>query len=161
MMKRTFCFLLALAALLALTACGGKTAWRSDVPVSALCEAVEKHLNAGNLAAMTASYVKDNMKMDTSLFADYTVKKNAYGANADEYGVFKAPDEKGVAAVKKAAEDYLKRYRETWMDEYMPEEKPKLTKAAVKVCGLYVIYVIVGDDVRQPILDDFENALKA
>ena len=44
MMKRTFCFLLALAALLALTACGGKTAWRSDVPVSRLCEAVEKHV---------------------------------------------------------------------------------------------------------------------
>ena len=160
-MKRICCFLLALAALLSLTACGGKTAWRSDVPVSALCEAVEKHLDGGSLAAMTESYVKGNMKMDTALFAEWTVKINAYGANVDEYGVFKARDEKGVAAVKQAAEDYLKLRRDTWMEEYMPEEKPKLTKAEVKVCGLYVIYAIVGDDVRKPILDDFEKALKA
>lgn len=161
MMKRTFCFLLALAALLSLAACGGKSAWRGDVPVSALCEAVEKHLDGGSLAAMTESYVKGNMKMDTSLFAEWTVKINAYGANIDEYGIFKAPDEAGVAAVRKAAEDYLQLRRDTWMEEYMPEEKPKLTQAAVKVCGLYVIYVIVAEDVRQPILDAFEAALKS
>ena len=36
---------------------------------------------------------------------DIRVKKiNAYGANVDEYGVFKAPDEAGVSAVKKAVE---------------------------------------------------------
>ena len=42
----------------------------------------------------------------------------------------------------------------------MPEEKPKLTQAEVKVCGLYVIYAIVSDDARGKILTDFENALK-
>lgn len=159
--KRICSFLLALAALLSLPACGGKAAWRSDVPVSALCQAVEKHLDGGSLAAMTESYVKGNMKMDTALFAEWTVKINAYGANIDEYGIFKAPDEAGVSAVKQAAEGYLQLRRDTWMEEYMPEEKPKLTQAAVKVCGLYVIYVIVSDDVRQPILDAFETALKA
>lgn len=160
-MKRIFCFLMVLAVVLSFAACGKKESWRSDVPVSKLCEAVEKHLDGGNLAAMTESYLQGNMKLDTSLFSEFTVKINAYGANVDEYGIFKAPDEAGAAAVKKAAEAYLQMRKDTWMEEYMPQEKPKLTKAAVKVCGLYVIYVIVGDDVRQPILDEFEKALKA
>ena len=159
-MKRSICILLCLAALLCLGACGKKAAWRTDVPLSTLAEAVEKHLDGGSLAAMQESYLKGAMKLDPAIFADWLVKINAYGANIDEYGIFKAPDEAGVAAVKQAAEDYLKLRRDTWMEEYMPEEKPKLTKAEVKVCGLYVIYAIVSDDARGKILTDFENALK-
>ncbi len=159
-MKRSICILLCLAALLCLGACGKKAAWRTDVPLSTLAEAVEKHLDGGSLAAMQESYLKGAMKLDPAIFADWLVKINAYGANIDEYGIFKAPDEAGVAAVKQAAEDYLKLRRDTWMEEYMPEEKPKLTQAEIKVCGLYVIYAIVSDDVRGKILTDFENALK-
>ena len=159
-MKKTICILLAIAALLCLASCGKKAAWRTDVPVSALAETVEKHLDGGSLATMQESYLKGAMKMDPAIFSEWVVKVNAYGANIDEYGIFKAPDEAGVAAVKQAAEDYLKLRRETWMEEYMPEEKPKLTQAEVKVCGLYVIYAIVSDDARPKILSDFENALK-
>ncbi len=160
-MKKSVCILLLLAALLSLGACGKKAAWRTDVPLDKLAEAVEQHLDGGSLAAMQESYLKGAMKMDTSLFSEWLVKINAYGANIDEYGIFKAPDEAGVAKVKQAAEDYLKLRRDTWMEEYMPEEKPKLTQAEVKVCGLYVIYAIVSDDVREPILSAFEAALKA
>ena len=159
-MKRSICILLCLAALLCLGACGKKAAWRTDVPLSTLAEAVEKHLDGGSLAAMQESYLKGAMKLDPAIFADWLVKINAYGANIDEYGIFKAPDEAGVATVKQAAEDYLKLRRDTWMEEYMPEEKPKLTQAEVKVCGLYVIYAIVSDDARGKIFTDFENALK-
>ena len=159
-MKRSICILLCLAALLCLGACGKKAAWRTDVPLSTLAEVVEKHLDGGSLAAMQESYLKGAMKLDPAIFADWLVKINAYGANIDEYGIFKAPDEAGVAKVKQAVEDYLKLRRDTWMEEYMPEEKPKLTQAEVKVCGLYVIYAIVSDDARGKIFTDFENALK-
>ena len=159
-MKKLIGILLILAALLTLGACGKKDEWRSDVPLSTLAAAVEKHLDGGSLAAMQESYLKGSMKLDPSLFSEWLVKINAYGANIDEYGIFKAPDEAGVAKVKQAAEDYLKLRRDTWMEEYMPEEKPKLTKAEVRVCGLYVIYAIVAEDVRGPILQDFEAALK-
>ena len=159
-MKRIVCILLILAALLSLGACGKKAAWRTDVPLTTLADAMEKHLDGGSLAAMQESYLKGIMKMDPAIFSEWLVKINAYGANIDEYGIFKAPDESGVAAVKQAAEDYLKLRRDSWMEEYMPEEKPKLTQAEVKVCGLYVIYAIVADDVRGPILTDCENALK-
>jgi hypothetical protein len=109
---------------------------------------------------MQESYLKGAMKLDPSIFSEWLVKINAYGANIDEYGIFKAPDEAGVAAVREAAEGYLKLRRDTWMEEYMPEEKPKLTQAEVKVCGLYVFYTIVSDDVRAQIASDLENALK-
>jgi hypothetical protein len=159
-MKKTACILLILAVLLALGACGKKDTWRTDVPLSSLAETVEKHLDAGSLAAMQESYLKGAMKLDPSIFSEWLVKINAYGANIDEYGIFKAPDEAGVAAVREAAEGYLKLRRDTWMEEYMPEEKPKLTQAEVKVCGLYVFYTIVSDDVRAQIASDLENALK-
>ncbi len=159
-MKKTACILLILAVLLALGACGKKDAWRTDVPLSSLAETVEKHLDAGSLAAMQESYLKGAMKLDPSIFSEWLVKINAYGANIDEYGIFKAPDEAGVAAVREAAEGYLKLRRDTWMEEYMPEEKPKLTQAEVRVCGLYVFYTIVSDDVRAQIASDLENALK-
>ena len=159
-MKKTACILLILAVLLALGACGKKETWRTDVPLSSLAETVEKHLDAGSLAAMQESYLKGAMKLDPSIFSEWLVKINAYGANIDEYGIFKAPDEAGVAAVREAAEGYLKLRRDTWMEEYMPEEKPKLTQAEVRVCGLYVFYTIVSDDVRAQIASDLENALK-
>ena len=83
-MKRSICILLCLAALLCLGACGKKAAWRTDVPLSTLAEAVEKHLDGGSLAAMQESYLKGAMKLDPAIFADWLVKINAYGANIDE-----------------------------------------------------------------------------
>ena len=44
------------------------------------------------------------MKMDVSGFAGWTVKINAYGANIDEYGVFRAADAAQAAEVKAAVE---------------------------------------------------------
>ncbi len=160
-MKRIISFLLLITLFLSLAACSQKAAYKDNVPMEDLAAAVEQYLDGGSLASMQESYLSGPMKLDTILFADFLVKINAYGANIDEYGIFKARDDAGVAAVKKAAEDYLQLRKDTWMEEYMPEEKPKLTQAAVKVCGLYVIYVIVADEVREPILSAFEAALKS
>ena len=63
-------------------------------------------------------------------------------------------------AVKDAIEGYLKLRRDTWMKEYMPEEKPKLDKAEVKVYGIYVLYVIADDDVREAVYQEVETLLK-
>ena len=160
-MRRTIALALVLCIGLLLSACGGKGTYRSDVSVETLAGAVEQSVDGSGLAVMTDAYVSGMMRMDTSLFEEYLVKISAYGSSIDEYGIFKAADEGGVNAVKAQAEAYLQLRRETWMEEYLPEEKPKLTQAVVKTCGQYVIYVILGDDARQKALDAFENALKA
>ena len=161
-MKRIFALLCLAAMLLTFAACTKEpaVAYRSDVSMADLSAAVEEHLDAASLAEMQESYLTGPMKLDTAIFADYVVKINAYGANIDEYGIFKAPDEAGVDAVKQAVEGYLQLRKDTWMEEYMPEEKPKLTQAEIRVAGQYVMYAIVADDVRSPILNAFENALK-
>jgi hypothetical protein len=147
-------------ALLFSASCAKKEAYRDDVSMAELSAAVEEGLDASGLAAMEESYLKGAMKLDTSLFADYVVKINAYGVNIDEYGIFKAKDEDSAASVKKAAEDYLKLRRDTWMDEYMPEEKPKLDSARVEARGLYVMYAILSDAQRDRAFESFESALK-
>jgi len=159
--KKTVVLITLLTIILLLAACGGKSSYRSDVSMTALSGAVEQYIDGSALAEMTESYVSGMMKMDTSLFEEYLVKISAYGSSIDEYGIFKAADEGGSDAVKAQVEAYLQFRRDTWMEEYLPEEKPKLTQAAVKTCGRYVIYVIMGDDARQNALDAFENELKA
>jgi len=159
-MKRIAVPFLLLAALLLFAACEKKNAYRSDVSVAALSEAVEQYVDGNGLAEMTEGYVSGMMHMDISLFEEYLVKISAYGSSIDEYGIFKSADEDSISAVKAQAEAYLQLRKDSWMEEYLPEEKPKLTQAAVKTCGRYVIYLILGDDARQSALDAFENALK-
>ena len=47
------------------------------------------------------------------------------------------------------------------MDEYMPEEKPKLENAEVKTVGNYVMYAILSDDGKKSAFGAFEKSLKA
>jgi len=160
-MKRLIACILLILTLVPLSACSKKTVYRNDVSLSALSAALEQYVDGSSLAAMEEGYLTRNMKLDTGLFQECLVKINAYGANIDEYGVFKVADESGAAAGVSAVEAYLQLRKDSWMEEYMPEEKPKLTQAAVKACGQYIVYVIVSDDVRQNMLTAFESALKS
>ncbi len=160
-MKKTTILILPILIVVLCTSCAKKTEYRSDVSMNDLAAAVETSLDSSSFTTMEEAYLKGAMKLDTSLFDAYIVKINAYGVNIDEYGIFKAPAEADVASVQKAVEDYLKLRLDTWMDEYMPEEKPKLEAARVKTCGLYVMYAILSDTERDAALTGFENALKA
>jgi len=163
-MKKFIALTLILAVLFSLCACSGssdtKVEYKTDVAVSDLSEQISAVNDSWNFIAMDENYIAGAMKIDVSGYADYVVNINAFGTNVDEYGIFKAKDEASVAAVKADAENYLKFRLDTWMEEYMPEEKPKLEKAEVKVCGLYVMYAIVDDTSRADAFTTFENALK-
>lgn len=161
MLKRKICLipLLALLLLFTLSACGDS--WREDASAEELAKTVSAFLDADSLAQMKESYLTGAMKLDTSLFADYYVAVNAKGVNIDEFGIFRAKDAAGTPAVEAAVRGYLQLRLDTWMNEYMPEEKPKLEKAEVKTCGLYVMYTIVSEDVRPKMVSAFESALKA
>ena len=78
----------------------------------------------------------------------------------DEYGVFKARDAENAKALKAEVEAYLKNRLETWMDEYMPEEKPKVENAECRVFGNYVTYAILSESDRAAAFKAIDAALK-
>ena len=159
--KRLLAALLLLCLCLSLSACGAK--YKDDVPIDKIVNIIDAYIGGSDLAEMNSGYLSGAMHMDPSIFAKYTVKLNAQGVNIDEYGIFRAPDAKSVDSVKDEIEDYLMFYREsktTGIKQYMPEEMPKLEKAEVKVYGIYVLYVIAADDVRENIYKDVEHLLK-
>lgn len=155
--KRVVAALLLLSLLLCLCACGAK--YRDDIPLNRITAVADARMG-GDMEEMTTGFVSGTMHLDPNSFGGYTVKINKKGINIDEYGVFRAPENGKASDVQDAIEGYLKLRRDTWMKEYMPEEKPKLDKAEVKVFGNYVLYVIADDDVRNNIYQDVEKLLK-
>lgn len=147
---------LAMAAVL-MCACGDT----KNVEVGDIAAAVDTALNkGGSLVAVDEAYIKGYMKMDVAEYEGFTVKINAYGANIDEYGVFRAKDGSQAREIKSAVEGYLQLRVDSWMDEYMPEEKPKLSSAEVKTNGNYVMYCILGDADKSAAFGAFDGALK-
>ena len=163
-MKKFIALTLILAALFTLCACssGGNDAveYKTDISAADLAAQVTALKDDWSFTAMNDSYISGAMKIDVSEYADYIVNMNSMGTNVDEFGIFKARDEASVTAVKEDAEEYLQFRLDTWMEEYMPEEKPKLENAEVKVCGLYVMYAILDDSTRADAFSAFESYLK-
>lgn len=142
-----------------LSACG-KSDVADDVPVEDIVQKVDEALgNDGTLVAVDADYIKGYMRMDVSDYAGYVVKINAFGANIDEYGIFKGADENQTRKIAKAVEDYLQMREDTWMVEYMPEEHPKLLAAEHKTLGNYVMYAILWEEEKATAFDAFTAAL--
>ena len=48
---------------------------------------------------------------------------------------------------------------DVWMEEYMPEEKPKLENATVKTMGRYVVYCILSDEAKDTVFTAVDNML--
>ena len=154
---RALALLLALAAFgCLLCACGGGKSVRSDVPAEDLAAAVDKAIGGEKYSTVDASYINGRLGIDLTKCAGYVVRLNV----VDEYGVFQAKDADGVKALEKEVQDYLANRLETWMDEYMPEEKPKVENAECRVFGNYVVYAILSDANRAAAFKAVDAALK-
>jgi hypothetical protein len=156
--KRCAAALLLLCMLLSLCACGAK--YKDDVALSKITGVIDPKLGVKDLKEMNSGYLSGAMRLDPASFASYAVKVNASGVSIDEYGLFRAPDKDSVSDVKDQLEGYLKLRRDSWMDGYMPEEKPKLEKAEIREYGIYVLYVIASDEAREEIFQAVEKLLK-
>ena len=153
-----------LAALLLLgllAGCGagsGKT-----VPVADLAGAVSTALGKADSMAESDGTFLGLTGADADKLGEYRILINRYGANIDEFGIFSSGDEKdslSAQKIKALVENYLARRLDIWMEEYMPEEKPKLENAEVRVKGDYVMYCILSDADKTTAFKAFENALR-
>lgn len=144
-----------------LCACGtASVSYASDVPVAELASAADGALGfAETLTEVPDDYIRGMMSIDPADFAEHTVKIRASGANIDEYGIFKTAEGASVSDTEAVAKAYLAMRLDIWMDEYMPEEKPKLEKASVRVMGDYVVYCILDEASKDAVFGAVEAAL--
>ncbi len=144
----------------AAVSCGKTASYSTDIAVAELAVAADAALPEGStMTAVPDDYIIGMMQIDVSAFEDYVVKIQASGINIDEYGIFKAPSEEAVDGIKDTVSDYLTMRLDTWMEEYMPEEKPKLQSATVKVMGQYVVYCILSEDTKTQVFSAVDNLL--
>lgn len=145
---------------LAAVSCSETVSYKSDIAVSELAAAADAALPEGSdMTAVPDDYIIGMMQIDVSAFEDHVVKIQASGINIDEYGIFKAPSEEAVSGIKDTVSNYLTMRLDTWMEEYMPEEKPKLQSATVKVMGRYVVYCILSEDAKTDVFGAVDNLL--
>lgn len=143
-----------------LAACGGGGSYRDDVSIGTLSDAVDAIIGADAMIEAPDNYIAGTMQMSVADYAGYCIKLNSMGVNIDEYGIFKGKDAKQAQEIKAAVESYLQFRKDSWMPEYMPQERPKLDSAEIKVAGNYVMYAILSDSARTEALAAFEGALK-
>lgn len=160
-MKKILPLACAVLALGLFAACGSSAKVKDDVAAADVSKAVVAALQADSFAAVSETYVTGVMKMEVASFKGYDVELNSKGENIDMFGVFQGSDEKQTAEIKKACEDYLQMRKDTWMPEYMPEERPKMDAAEVKVVGNYVMFAILSDSDKTAAFGAFEKALQA
>jgi len=150
---------LCLAAFCSLAACGSK-GLRTDVPALDIAECVAKAIGkTEGLTTVDESYVTGRLQVDVSRCEEYVVRINSFGTDVDEFGIFKAKDEDSAAAVAAEVQSYLDNRLATWMDEYMPEEKPKVENAEVRTAGVYVLYGILSDSARKAAFAALDEAI--
>ena len=160
MKKTTRVLPLLLAFALLLTACGKTAPVKDNVPVEEIAAEVLEELAArGDLTRMNDSYVNGVMAMDVADYSEYAVYVSAVGTNIDEFGVFKVSADLKSDEAAEQLRAYLQMREDTWMNQYTPEEHPKLEKAEVKVLGNYVMYVILSDAERKAALSAFAGEL--
>ncbi len=139
-MKKYIALILALITLLCLCACGGKDAASADPGFEAVAAAVNGAADSEIMMDVPDTYLQSTMKIDPEAYSDCCVKKSKVGTNINEYGVFRTDD---AEALQETLEAYVQALRDRWMDEYLPEEYPKLENAQVWVVGDYVMYEIL------------------
>lgn len=130
----------------------------ADIDIKEFAKQIADKRTDITFAQMNEGYIQGVMNFDIAKTADYVVYVDASGSTVDEFGVFKANDDAGKD-VEKMLDDYLKQRLDTWMDEYMPEEKPKVEKAEIKSKGNYYIYAILGDSDKEQTFSEFDTAL--
>lgn len=159
-MKKIIRLTALLLAVLGLCACGQAKSVKNNVPVEQIVAGILEELSAReDLTPMNDSYVGGVMGMDVSDYSEYAVYISAVGTNIDEFGVFKVSGDLKPEDAAQQLRDYLQMREDTWMNQYTPEERPKLQKAAVKTLGGYVMYAILSEPEQKAAFAAFEGAL--
>ena len=159
-MKKTALLLALVLILSLLSACGGDSGSTpaetvKDPGMDAVKSAVSACLENDEMMELDTSYIEALIKLSAEDYAECYAMRSSVGTNIDEYGIFRCSGAEQTAATADALKTYVQFLLDAWMQEYLPEEFPKLQNAEVWTEGDYVVYAIVSDDVRGSMKDAF------
>lgn len=141
-----------------LCACGQKTVKEPDMQTVA--DKVAASFDSSELSPIPDTYVESVMGIAADGYKSFDAHISAVGINIDEYGIFLANDADQAAELKAALEKYIDFRKDGWMDEYLPDEKPKLDKAEVWQQGSFVMYAILDDSSRDAAKQAFQSCFE-
>lgn len=128
-----------------------------EIDIKALANQIMEERADVDLVEMTEGYVSGVMNFDLTKISEYVVCVDASGTTVDEFGIFKSA-EGSSEEVEQMLAEYLETRVDTWMDEYMPEEKPKVENAQIRNSGNYYVYAILGDSEKEQFFNKFDEA---
>lgn len=128
-----------------------------EIDIKAFANQIMEERTDIDLVEMTEGYVSGVMNFDLTKISEYVVCVDASGSTVDEFGIFKTA-EGASEEVEQMLAEYLETRVDTWMDEYMPEEKPKVENAQIRNSGNYYVYAILGDSEKELFLNKFDEA---
>ncbi len=142
-----------------LCACSsGKSAKTPEMQVVA--DAVGASIDISDMSQIPDEYVENIMGIALDGYVSRNTLMSAVGTNINEYGIFLAKDADQAKTIKDALNAYLEYRESVWMDEYLPDEKPKLDNAEVLQQGNYVMYTILSDADRDAVNAAFEGCFE-
>lgn len=142
-----------------LCACSsGKSAKAPEMQVVA--DAVGASIDISDMSQIPDEYVENIMGIAPDGYVSRNTLMSAVGTNINEYGIFLAKDADQAKTIKDALNAYLEYRESVWMDEYLPDEKPKLDNAEVLQQGSYVMYAILSDADRDAVNAAFEGCFE-
>lgn len=142
-----------------LCACSsGKSAKTPEMQVVA--DAVGASIDISDMSQIPDEYVENIMGIALDGYVSRNTLMSAVGTNINEYGIFLAKDADQAKTIKDALNAYLEYRESVWMDEYLPDEKPKLDNAEVWQQGNYVMYTILSDADRDAVNAAFEGCFE-
>lgn len=142
-----------------LCACSsGKSAKTPEMQVVA--DAVGASIDISDMSQIPDEYVENIMGIALDGYVSRNTLMSAVGTNINEYGIFLAKDADQAKTIKDTLNAYLEYRESVWMDEYLPDEKPKLDNAEVLQQGSYVMYTILSDADRDAVNAAFEGCFE-
>ena len=159
-MKRILFLALAVLLLLGVSACGKKEV--KDPGMEAVDSAIMKLMTSdgSQTVALDADYVSTIIKITSDEYVEMNCHKNAVSLSMDEWGIFKAADEAARKNLESKLNAYLKARVESWMPEYLPDQRPKIEKSELYVAGNYVIYMILSEEHKEAVKAELDPLFK-
>ncbi len=142
-----------------LCACSSGNAAK-DPDIQTVADKIGAAMDISEMSLTPDAYVEDVMNIASDGYVSRNTLISHIGTNINEYGIFLGKDSEQAKSLKAALETYLQYRESVWMDEYLPDEKPKLDNAEVWQQGNYVVYVILGDSDRAAVKAAFQSCFE-